>query len=59
MMNCVFHFFWLSEKLNKLNFFGKQRGFTIKIKTWKTCFVIYSLKNKVLIILVVVHSTEQ
>ncbi len=34
-------------------YFGKQRGFTIKIKTCKKCCVIITKKDKVLIILIV------
>ncbi len=39
-----------------IKLFGKQRGFTIKVKTWKKCCVII-LKNKVFIILLVVVCT--
>ncbi len=44
-------------KINQILFLGKQRGFTIKIKTWKNIVWLF-LKNKFTIFLVV-HSTEQ
>ncbi len=59
------NYFHLSLNYLKSNFiyFGKQRGFTIKIKSWKKCCLIITLKNKVLIILIVavctVYSAEQ
>ncbi len=34
------------ENQNVFIYFGKQRGFTIKIKTWKKCCVIITKKNK-------------
>ncbi len=46
------HTFHLSLNYWKLNFFGKQREFTIKIKMLEMCD--HSFKNKVFIILVVV-----
>ncbi len=47
-INFIYHlnyYYYLNDKLLKIKlylfiYFGKQKGFTIKIKTWKTCLVI-------------------
>ncbi len=40
--NLSFYYYYLNDQLLKIKlylfiYFGKQRGFTIKIKTWKKC----------------------